>query len=213
MTPFYRFALLFWKTIFAVFFRRKIIHPEKVHVEGGHLVVGNHTSFLDPTLLGSCFDEAIYFLARKTLFKKGIGGWALRKVNSIPINQDRPEYSSMKKIIQLAKAGEKILIFPEGERTHDGELKESGQPGVGLLIAKSRVPILPMRHFGAYEALPRGASFPKLKKLTVVVGDPIDLNDFIDNSGLEKKELYQALSDKAMEAIAALEIPEAKSGA
>lgn len=207
MTLFYRFALFFWNSVFNIAFRRKIINPEKVHVKGGYLVVANHTSFLDPTLVGSCFDEALYFLARKSLFKKGIGGWAMRKVNSIPINQERPEYSSMKKIIQLAKAGEKILIFPEGERTYDGELKETGQPGVGLLIAKSRVPILPTRHFGAYEALPRGATFPKLKKLTVVIGDPIDLNDFIDNSGLGKKELYQALSDKAMEAIAALEIP------
>jgi 1-acyl-sn-glycerol-3-phosphate acyltransferase len=203
----YWIGFTFWRLVSTLCFRRKIIGREKLAVEGGYLVVANHTSFLDPPVIGAAFPEPIHFLARKTLFKRGLGEWILTSVNSIPVNQDRPEYSSMKKIIRLVQEGEKVLIFPEGERTLDGKLKERGEPGVGLLIAKSRVPILPVRLFGAYEALPRGASFPKLKKLTLVVGDPVDLNDFIDNSGLEKKELYQGLSDRAMEAIGALELP------
>lgn len=207
MPFFYRIGHIVSWLVSKLCFRMKTIHPEKLGVKGGHLVVANHTSFLDPPMMGSAFPDAIHYLARKTLFKGGVVSWVYEHLNTIPVNQDRPEYSSMKKIIRLVQEGEKVLIFPEGERTRDGQLKERGEPGVGLLIAKSRVPILPIRMFGAYEALPRGASFPKFVKLTMVAGDPIDLNDFIDDSGLSKKELYQALSDKAMEAIEALELP------
>lgn len=192
----------------ALYFRRRIIHGEKLGVEGGHLVVANHTSFLDPPMIGSCFPEAIHYLGRKTLFKGRLVGWVYRKMNTIPIDQDRPEVSTMKTIIRLAREGEKVLLFPEGERTLDGQLKEKGAPGVGLLIAKSKVPILPVRLFGAFEALPRGAKFPRPAKLTLVVGDPVDVSDVIENSGLTGRALYQALSDRAMDAIRALELPE-----
>ncbi|MCB1236728.1 MAG: 1-acyl-sn-glycerol-3-phosphate acyltransferase [Verrucomicrobiae bacterium] len=208
MHPAYRVGKLISNLLANLYFRRRIVNPEKLKLPGGCLVVANHASFLDPPMIGSAFPGDIHYMARRTLFREGIVEWVYRRLNAVPVNQDNPELSTIKRILQLVKDGEKVLIFPEGERTWDGELKARGAPGIGLLIAKSKAPILPVRLFGAFEALPRGHSFPKPAKLTLVAGDPIDFTDFIAESGLAGKDLYQALSDRAMEAIAALEIPD-----
>lgn len=213
MTFWYRVGYMMSRLVAAAYFRRRVIHPEKLAVPGGCLVVANHTSFLDPPMIGSAFPEAIHYMARKTLFSNPAAKWAYTHCNAIPVDQARPELSTIKRILQLVQQGEKVLIFPEGERTLDGQLKEKGAQGIGMLIAKSRVPVLPVRLYGAYEALPRGASVPRPKRLTLVVGDLLDLNHLMESSGLSGKELYQALSDRAMEAIAALKLPEDEAAA
>jgi 1-acyl-sn-glycerol-3-phosphate acyltransferase len=208
MTFWYRVGYTMSRLLATLYFRRRVVHPEKLAVPGGCLVVANHTSFLDPPMIGSAFPEAIHYMARKTLFSNNAAKWAYRHCNAIPVDQERPELSTIKRILQLVQSGEKVLIFPEGERTLDGQLKEKGAQGIGLLIAKSKCPVLPVRLFGAYEALPRGAKLPRPKQLTLVVGDLLDLNHLLENSGLSGKELYQELSDRAMGAIAALKLPE-----
>ncbi|MCB1232175.1 MAG: 1-acyl-sn-glycerol-3-phosphate acyltransferase [Verrucomicrobiae bacterium] len=208
MEPIYRLGYTLSNLVARLYFRRRVIHPEKLAVPGGCLVVANHTSFLDPPMIGSAFPEAIHYMARKTLFSNKVADWIYRHCNAIPVNQERPELATIKRILQLVDQGEKVLIFPEGERTRDGQLKEKGAPGIGMLIAKSKKPILPVRLYGAYEAFPRGAKIPKPSRLTVVAGDLLDLSELIEDADLKGKELYQALSDRAMEAIAELKLPE-----
>lgn len=208
MEPVYRLGYALSNLVAKLYFRRRVIHPEKLAVPGGCLVVANHTSFVDPPMIGSAFPEAIHYMARKTLFSNRVAQWIYDKCNAIPVNQDRPELATIRRILQLVKNDEKVLIFPEGERTRDGQLKEQGAPGIGMLIAKSKKPVLPVRLYGAFEAFPRGAKIPKPVKLTLVAGDLLDLSDLIEHSGLRGKELYQALSDRAMQAIGELKLPE-----
>lgn len=208
MRPIYRLGYLLSNFFAKFYFHRTVIYPEKLAVPGGCLVVANHTSFIDPPMIGSAFPEAIHYMARKTLFSNAFARWAYLGANAIPVDQERPEIGTIKKILRLVKEGQKVLIFPEGERTFDGKLKEKGAPGIGMLIAKSKMPVLPVHLYGAYEAFPRGASFPKPARLTLVVGDLLDLNHLLENSGLSGKELYQELSDQAMQAIGNLKLPE-----
>ena len=87
--------------------------------EGPVLIASNHESFLDPPLVGVGYDKAVYMLARKTLFR-GLGAWLYPKLNAIPIDQERPDMTSLKKIIKLLRQGNQVVIFPEGARTLDG---------------------------------------------------------------------------------------------
>lgn len=110
--------------------------------------------------------------------------------------------SALKTVIRLVKAGNCTIVFPEGSRTLDGGLQPA-QAGIGLIIAKTLAPVVPMRIFGAHEAFPRGARFPKCHPITVVVGEPIQFTKAdLEGSG---RDLYQKLSDRVMEAIAALQ--------
>lgn len=207
----YRFGYTVSNLVSDFYFRRQVVNPEKLNVPGGCLVVANHTSFIDPPVIGSAFPEPIHYMARKTLFSNAVAEWIYHRCNAIPVDQERPELATIRRILQLVKEEEKVLIFPEGERTRDGKLKEQGAPGIGMLIAKSGKPILPVRLFGAFEAFPRGAKFPRRASLTLVVGDLLDLGEMIEDPALKGKALYQALSDRAMEAIGALEKPDSDS--
>ena len=102
------------------------------------------------------------------------------------------------------------MIFPEGERTLDGRLKEEGEPGVGMIVCKAMVPVLPVRLFGAEKALPRGSRKVRRHPVTLVVGKPIDLGDLLENASLPPKEKYQAIVSRIMSAIAALELTDSR---
>jgi 1-acyl-sn-glycerol-3-phosphate acyltransferase len=173
----------------------------------GYVVASNHVSFLDPPLVGIAFRENIYYFARKTLFDKAFAGWMLRRMWAIPVNQAQPEMSTLKHIIQLLKDKQKVVIFPEGERTHDGNMKEVGQAGVGMMVEKSRARVLPVRLFGPEKALPRTSNKVKRVPVTLVVGEAMDLSDLIDNKELGRKARYEAITARIMEAIRELECP------
>lgn len=176
----------------------------------GLLIASNHVSFLDPPFVGAAFREPLHYFARKTLFDHPIANYILPRVNAIPVNQEKPELSALKQVIGLLKAGQKVLIFPEGERTYDGKLKTEGEPGVGMIVTKAGVPVLPVRLFGPEKALPRGSKKIKRHPATLVVGEPVDLSDLVGDESLSTKDRYQAIANRIMAAIAALELRDSR---
>jgi 1-acyl-sn-glycerol-3-phosphate acyltransferase len=176
----------------------------------GLLIVSNHVSFLDPPFIGGAFKEPIYYFARKTLFDHPVANFLYTRVNAIPVNQDKPEISSLKLVINLLKDGEKVLIFPEGERTLDGKMKTEGEPGVGMIVCKANVPVLPIRLFGPEKALPRGSKKLKRHPVTLAIGELIDLDDLIQDESLSPKDRYQAIANRIMGAIGALELRDSR---
>jgi len=202
MGAWYTFGYGLTKCIARTFFSFRVVHPERIIETGGALLAMNHQSFVDPPLAGICCKREIHFLARKTLLDWPVLGPILPKVNVVPVNQERADMSALKTVIKLVKAGNCTIIFPEGGRTEDGKLQPA-QPGLGLIIAKSLVPVVPMRIFGAYEAYPMGAKYPKMHPVTIVVGEPIIFTraDLVGSG----RELYQRLSDRVMESIAAIQ--------
>jgi 1-acyl-sn-glycerol-3-phosphate acyltransferase len=203
VNPVYFLGYTIAKTVGRLSYKYRVINPERLIEEGPAIVASNHASFLDPPMVGVAFRKPIFYLARKTLFDNPIFGWIYRNMNSIPVDQKRPGMSSLKTIIRLVKAGNRVLIFPEGQRSWDGTLGE-GMPGVGFVVAKSRAPVIPVRVFGAAKALPRGAKFPRRSKITIVVGEPIRFSEEELNS--KEKANYQRISDRIMDAIGALEL-------
>ncbi|MEP2776826.1 MAG: (d)CMP kinase [Luteolibacter sp.] len=186
-----------YKTIFGL----RIIGDENLIKAGPVLVASNHQSFLDPPLIGNLYKDEMVFFARKTLFK-GIGKWLYPQWNAIPVDQERPDMSSMKAVIRNLKAGERVLVFPEGQRTLNGEIGEAAS-GVGLIAAKAGVPIQPVRIFGADKALPRGSGKIRFARITVKIGPPIVLSEK-ELKSYSGKEGYEALTNRIMDAIKAL---------
>lgn len=113
--------------------------------------------------------------------------------------------SSLKKVIKHLKDGDRVVMFPEGERSWDGKMLDA-KAGVGLIVSKAKVPVLPVRLFGAHEALPRGKAFWRIQQVTLVVGEPIEFSpEEINGKG---RDAYQAIADRIMREIAALKLPE-----
>lgn len=183
-----------YRTIFGL----RIIGRENLITSGPVLIASNHQSYLDPPLIGNLYQTEMVFLARKTLFK-GFFKWLYKQWNAIPVDQERPDMTSLKTIIRKLKDGHRVLVFPEGERSRDGTIGNAA-PGIGLIAAKAGVPVQPIRISGADQALRRGSSRIQFSRITVSVGQPIILSpaELKASSG---KEGYDALAKRIMAAI------------
>ncbi len=202
----YRLGYSTAEALFHGFFHYRVYHRERLRLveNTGALLASNHVSMFDPPLIGIAFDYEVHYLARKTLFDHPVTGFFYPRFNALPIDQERPEMGSLKRIIRIVKAGEKVVVFPEGQRSPDGTILP-GEPGVGLMIAKSRVPVVPFRIFGAYEALPRGKKYPRRSRISVVVGEPLKFTE--EELATKSREGYRALAQRVMDEVARLEIP------
>jgi 1-acyl-sn-glycerol-3-phosphate acyltransferase len=197
---FYNLAKLLARMIFSM----RVIHPERMVESGPLLIAVNHSSFFDPPLAGICSRRGVYYLARKTLLKWPFFGPLFPAMNVIPVERDGNDMSALREVIKKVKEGNAVLLFPEGTRSLDGDLQPA-RAGIGLVIAKTGAPVLPMRIFGAYEAFPKNARRFQLSQISVVIGEPIHFSaEEISNTS---RETYQLLSHRVMDAIAALKLP------
>jgi 1-acyl-sn-glycerol-3-phosphate acyltransferase len=197
---FYNLAKLLARMIFSM----RVIHPERMVESGPLLIAVNHSSFFDPPLAGICSRRGVFYLARKTLLKWPFFGPLFPAMNVIPVERDGNDMSALREVIKKVKEGNAVLLFPEGTRSLDGDLQPA-RAGIGLVIAKTGAPVLPMRIFGAYEAFPKNARRFQLSQISVVIGEPIHFSaEEISNSS---RETYQLLSHRVMDAIAALKLP------
>jgi 1-acyl-sn-glycerol-3-phosphate acyltransferase len=203
MNPWYWVGYTLSKLIGKLFFHYRVLHSERMIQSGSVILAMNHQSYLDPPLAGVACQRAIYYLARKTLLEIPVLGRILPKLNVIPVDQEGGDRSALKALLRILRAGEAALVFPEGARTLDGNLQPA-EPGLGFIIAKTLAPVVPMRIFGAHEALPRGGDGLHFHPITVVVGNPIYFTDADVSGG--GKDLYLRLSQRVMEEIAKLTI-------
>jgi len=204
MSPTYRICHSIARLIGHVVFQHQVIHRERMIEDGPAIIVCNHVSFIDPPMVGIAYRKTIWFLARKSLFR-GFGAWLYPRLNVIPVDQDNPDMSGLKNIIRLLQRGERVLLFPEGSRSWDGH-PQPGEPGVGLVVAKTGAPVQPLRIFGAHEAMPRGSSLPRPGKIRIVVGHPIYFPKA--ERAAKDREGYIQLSNTMMKAINELQLPE-----
>jgi 1-acyl-sn-glycerol-3-phosphate acyltransferase len=204
LNPYYWIGYHLARLLARIFLRLRVVHRERMINHGPVILAANHQSFLDPPLAGSVADRAIYFLARRSLLNGRFMGWILPKLNVIPVDSETGrDRTALKALIRILKAGEGTLVFPEGQRTLDGNLQPA-QAGLGLVIAKTLAPVVPMRIFGAYESWPVHEKWPRPGRVTIVVGEPIYFTQQdVDAGG---KEVYQQLSQRVMDAIAALSL-------
>lgn len=186
------------------FFGLQVYGRENLISEGPALMAMNHQSYLDPPLAAICSERPIHFLARKSLMEVPILGRLLRYLNVIPLDRDGSDMSALKTVIRLLKSGGSTIIFPEGTRTRDGRMGPA-RPGIGLIVAKSLAPVIPMRVFGAFDAYPRTAKFPRRAAITVVIGEPL----YFTKASVAGNPhvVYQAISEQIMARIAALQNP------
>jgi len=204
LNPYYWVCYHLIKLLARIFLRLRVVHRERMINHGPVILAANHQSYFDPPLAGSVSDRAIYFLARRTLLNGAVLGWLLPKLNVVPVDSEGgKDRTALKALIRILRAGEGTLVFPEGQRTVDGNLQPA-QPGLGLVIARTLAPVVPMRIFGAYEAWPIHEKWPRPGRITIVVGEPIYFTQQDVEAG--GKELYQRLSQRVMDAIATLSL-------
>jgi 1-acyl-sn-glycerol-3-phosphate acyltransferase len=205
MTFTYWFFANLSRILARIFFRFRIVHRERLPETGGFILAANHQSYFDPPLVGICSRRAVHYLARKTLMDWPFFGPMFPDMNVIPVDRDGNDMSALKTVIRKVKSGEGVVLFPEGTRSSDGNLQPA-QAGVGLVIAKTLAPVVPVRIFGSFEAFPKGSKKVKLHPITVVIGKPIQFSE--SDVAPANRETYRQLGQRVMDAIGQLRVDE-----
>jgi 1-acyl-sn-glycerol-3-phosphate acyltransferase len=204
----YRLGWLTFRAMYATYFHWRLFNPENVPRQGSVILAANHSSFLDPPLVGSGLHRDINYLARESLFRFPVVSSVLHSWNAVPVDRDGGGARGLKAILDRLLKGGAIILFPEGTRTRDGQLQPA-RSGVGLVIIKSTAPVVPVRVFGTYAAFGRQHKFPRPYRVMVKYGRPLHFEkpraeaQTCDKARL--KQIYQEVADEIMAAIARLE--------
>jgi len=188
--------------------RPTVTGAENVPRTGGVLLASNHLSFADSIVIPSVSPRPVHFLAKSDYFTgTGLKGAAQRAwfegMGMLPVDRDDPQAAlgSLEVALEVLNKGEAFGIYPEGTRSRDGRLYR-GRTGVAHLALTAGVPVVPVGLRGTAELQPVGSSLPRLAKVTVEFGQPIQVAGRFDGVPLGKAR--RALTDEVMEAIAAL---------
>ena len=199
MTCWYLLGYSLSKALAKTFFHYRVVGAENMIEEGPCIIAANNCSYLDPPLVGVACQRAIHYLARKSLLDIPILGPILPQLNVIPVEQKNADRSALMGAIRVVRNGGAVLIFPEGSRSPDGKLQPA-QPGIGMIVAKTGAPVVPVRVSGSFQAFPRGTAIPRFVPVKVTIGAPV----LFEESGTEDRAFYQKASNRIMDAVAAL---------
>ncbi|HQG72784.1 lysophospholipid acyltransferase family protein [Tenuifilum sp.] len=162
--------------------RIKVSGLEKIDKSKSYVIVCNHQSAFDIVLLYRLFTH-FKWVAKKELAKVPVIGWNLILNNSILI--DRASAVSTKKMISQGlkhlKGGSSVLIFPEGTRTKDGQVKRFKE-GAFLLAKQANSPILPVVIEGSKDIFPKPGIVKLRQNLTLKVLDPVEVEEVLSTS-------------------------------
>ena len=196
----YRVVYSIARAFFKLCFRLKIYGLSHVR-PGSAVIAANHASFYDPPVISISCPEEVHFLARETLFQIPILGRLIKALNSHPVSRDSSDAHIFRELISLLQRGEKVILFPEGSRSTDGNLQPL-ERGLSFLVYKAQCGILPVYVDGTFQAWPRGRRFPRLfGRIRCVFGTPLEWEEF---EGIGKREAMEEITRRTHESIARL---------
>lgn len=135
---------------------------ENLPEQGPYLLCPNHQSHLDPFLLVAALPRRVmrdvFFVGASEYFATPLKAWFARKVNLVPVDPDANLVRAMQAGAYGLRLGKILILFPEGERSIDGEIKKF-KKGAPILSMHLKAPIVPVALEGMFDVWPRGRSF------------------------------------------------------
>jgi 1-acyl-sn-glycerol-3-phosphate acyltransferase len=152
----------------------KVIGLEKIDTSKPHVYAVSHASALDIPVLYAYLPFQFRIMFKKELLSYPVIGWHLKRSGQVCIDQQNPTRSvaHIRSALKSLKGGMPLVIFPEGGRTPDGQIKPF-LPGAFFLAIKAQVDIVPVALVGTFELLPMNTYHIKSRPLEMRVGEPI----------------------------------------
>jgi long-chain acyl-CoA synthetase len=172
-----------------------------------YIITPNHASNLDGFVVAAGVPVnsfmALYFLGFQKYFTNWFTSYFTHLLHVIPIDPDTYLKSSLQMAGHILRNGKSICIFPEGGRTSDGKFLPF-KKGVGILAKELNVPLVPAFINGTYEVLPKGALWPRLKKISLVFGQPIYPNALSVAQKPQDMDEYEWIAEQLKNAVSSL---------
>ncbi|KXS39761.1 MFS transporter [Modicisalibacter sp. 'Wilcox'] len=171
-------------TLMHLVYRLRFRGRSRVPAEGPALVVCNHVSFMDALIIGGACPRPLRFLMDRPIYESPWLNWFFRLAGAIPVDSERRDPGgvrrAMAEVSRALRAGEVVMVFPEGRLTTDGEIHRFRR-GVDMILARDAVPVVPAalaglwgswtshRHGRAFSTRPRRFR----ARVALIFGEPV----------------------------------------
>lgn len=147
---------------------------------GPALVAANHSSFLDPWMLGIPFPRNVRQLINRDWYERSTSWRLFFEANgTIPLEPSAPGVV-VDSVLRAFDRGDLVGIFPEGRISRDGRLQRF-RSGVAFLSARTGAPVLPVGIRGAHASMPRTKRWPRPESIEIHVGRPRAFEGSLDD--------------------------------
>ena len=120
----------------------EVTGKDNVPSTGPLLIIANHQSNFDPSLIGTSVPRRTWFLAKHTMFRNHISSWFLNAYGAFPLDRSGGDIKAYRWLLEQLKNDKAIVVFPEGTRSN-GTLQKASE-GLVKFALKAQVPILPV---------------------------------------------------------------------
>ena len=190
MTGFYQFA----RAVLYPFFRwlqpLNVIGRENIPESGGYILCSNHTSMTDPLFMVTVFDEQIFFMAKKELFKNTVMKAVLTAAGVFAVDRGKGDMTAINSAETLIKEGKILGIYPEGTRYKEGPPRKA-KSGIAYIAMDTKADILPVCVY-------REGKYNFFKKTTIRIGQIMKYENLVSTEQTDRanmKYIAQAVTD------------------
>ncbi|ACU73630.1 phospholipid/glycerol acyltransferase [Catenulispora acidiphila DSM 44928] len=203
----YQAAKFFVEPLVKVVYRPRVEGLENIPASGAAILAANHLSFSDSFFIPVVVPRHVTFIAKVEYFNtRGLKGmwnkyFYARFAGAVPIDRSgtrNATTAALEGAVAVLQAGGLFGIYPEGTRSPDGKLYR-GRTGIAEIALRSGAPIIPIGIVGTDRVQPPGKKFPRLSRVTIRIGAPLDL---AEAKALAKPALVRrAITDEVIEQI------------
>ena len=173
-------------------FRLSVEGAERLPASGPYVIAPTHRSNLDSFFVALVTKRRVRFMAKQEIWKVRWLGRLAEALGAFPVDRAGADRAALRTAMACVEAGEPLVVFPEGTRRR-GPVVEDLHDGAAYVAARLGVPIVPIGIGGSEAILPKGAKVPRLKKVHLVVGDPLRAPD--RDGGSVKRSDVRELTD------------------
>jgi 1-acyl-sn-glycerol-3-phosphate acyltransferase len=185
-----------------VIFRPIVEGRDHVPDQGPAILASNHLSFSDSIFMPLMVRRKVTFVAKQEYFTgRGLKGWLIKMffvgTGTIPVDRSggRAAQAAIDTGLRVLHEGNLFGIYPEGTRSPDGRLYR-GKTGVARLALESGAPVIPVVMLNADEIQPPGKLIPKIKRVRIRFGTPMDFSRYAGMAG--DRFIERAVTDEIM---------------
>jgi 1-acyl-sn-glycerol-3-phosphate acyltransferase len=172
------FTKLLVRAYFKLYHQLEILGQEHLPPQPPVFVLTNHVSNLDvPAFILADPYVGSSPVVKESLMHVPIVKQVLQSWGAIPVARDGNDSTALREVLKTLKQGKLVALASEGTRNREGKLGDTNPVLARLAIqaSASGIPLIPLAAVGTYEALPRGAIFPRPHKVRVLIGPRFDL--------------------------------------
>ena len=155
-----------------VYCRLTVEGKEHVPTSGSFVVAPVHRSIVDSFAASGITTRRMRYMGKASLWKPKLTRRFLSSLGGFPVDRGTADREALKRCMQVIESGEPLLLFPEGERK-TGPLVQPLFDGATYVAVKTDVVIVPIGIGGSERVLPKGARFPRPRKMHMIIGEPL----------------------------------------